>query len=113
MYLQNGKNQSPKHTKALALFPGKAEWYALNELERRRRTRPDKPYLAGESWWQAVQRVRRFLDDLHPRWEGLRDLVIGHVATCWGMEDYLNGVPLEDLIPDGFNWRPGWDYLMP
>jgi 2,3-bisphosphoglycerate-dependent phosphoglycerate mutase len=43
----------------------------------------DVPYPGGESWRQAVERVRRFIDDVPLRWSGKRVLVIGHVATRW------------------------------
>ena len=70
----------------------------------------DEPYPGGESWRQAVQRVARFLDDLHPRWIDKRILVIGHVATRWAFDHRLNGLPLEDLIKADFAWREGWEY---
>ena len=82
------------------------------EVHQNRLHHLDEPYPGGESWRQAVQRVGRFLPDLHTRWEGTRVLVIGHVATRWGLEHYLNGVPLENLIDANFEWRAGWEYLM-
>jgi 2,3-bisphosphoglycerate-dependent phosphoglycerate mutase len=82
------------------------------ELHRNRLEHLEDPYPAGESWRQAVQRVKLFMDDLHLRWEESRVLVIGHVATQWAFEYYLNGVPLEDLIETEFNWRKGWEYFM-
>jgi broad specificity phosphatase PhoE len=82
------------------------------ELQRTRRQHLDTPYPNGESWRQAVQRVRRFLDDLPLRWEGSRVVVIGHVATRWAFEHYLNGISLEDLMDAEFNWRAGWEYFM-
>lgn len=82
------------------------------ELHRTRRQHLDEPYPAGESWRQAVQRVGHFLNDLHLRWEGSRLLVIGHLATRWAFEHYLNGVSLEYLAESEFNWCPGWEYLM-
>ena len=82
-----------------------------SDLQRVRRNYLDKPYPGGESWQQAINRVRRFIDDLPLRWEGSRVLVIGHVATRWGFEHYLNGVSLENLIDAEFYWRPGWEYL--
>lgn len=80
------------------------------EVHRDRRARLDTPYPGGESWRQAVRRVRRFLDDLSPRWEGARVLVIGHIATRWAFEHYLNNVPLEVLAVETFTWQPGWEY---
>lgn len=70
----------------------------------------DEPYPAGESWRQAVARVARWLDDLTPRWSGERVLVVGHVATRWALDHYLNGVPLETLVAADFAWQEGWEY---
>lgn len=70
----------------------------------------DTPYPRGESWRGAVARVGRFLDDLSLRWEGARVLVIGHVATRWGLEHFLNGQPIEELVVSEFVWREGWEY---
>jgi len=83
------------------------------ELHRTRRQHLDKPYPAGESWRQAVRRVGRFLDELRLRWEASRVLVIGHIATHWAFEHYLNGLTLEDLSEAQFNWQPGWEYRLP
>jgi len=71
------------------------------------------PYPGGESWRQAVARVGRFLDDLPLRWSNTRVLVIGHVATRWAFEHLLNGVSLENLVLAEFDWREGWEYLLP
>jgi alpha-ribazole phosphatase/probable phosphoglycerate mutase len=83
-----------------------------NELERSRAEHLDQPYPAGESWRQATGRVRHFLDDLGVRWKSSRVLVIGHIATRWGLEHYLNGVPLEQLARAPFTWQPGWEYTL-
>lgn len=72
----------------------------------------DEPFPGGESWRQAVARVGSFLRDLTPRWDGAHVVVIGHVATRWGLDHYLNGVPLEDLVNEVFEWRPGWEYRL-
>ncbi len=71
------------------------------------------PFPAGESWAQAVERVGRFLRDLPVRWKGTRVLVIGHMATRWGLEHHLNRMSLLDLSSQVFEWRPGWDYRLP
>jgi broad specificity phosphatase PhoE len=84
-----------------------------DELDRARREHLDRPYPAGESWRQAARRVQPFLDDLRLRWSSCRVLVIGHRATRCGLEHYLNGVPLEDLVEAEFAWQPGWEFLVP
>jgi energy-coupling factor transporter ATP-binding protein EcfA2 len=50
--------------------------------------------------------------DLSLRWNDHRILVIGHVATRWGLDHHLNGIPLEDLVAQGFSWQEGWEYRL-
>jgi 2,3-bisphosphoglycerate-dependent phosphoglycerate mutase len=80
------------------------------EMHAHRRDHLDVPYPGGESWRQAVDRVGRFVTDLPLRWEGQRVLVIGHVATRWGLDRVLAARSLEDLVAEDFAWRPGWEY---
>ena len=70
----------------------------------------DRPYPGGESWREATDRVGRFLDDLPIRWEGARVLIIGHVATRWGLERFLGGQDLAQLVAAEFVWQEGWEY---
>jgi broad specificity phosphatase PhoE len=72
----------------------------------------DHAYPNGESWNDATGRVGRFLADLAPRWDGLRILVVGHVATRWGLERFVNGVDLRDLATSEFIWQEGWEYRL-
>jgi alpha-ribazole phosphatase/probable phosphoglycerate mutase len=85
---------------------------AAAELLADRGAHLDEPYPGGESWRQAVTRVGRFLDDLRLRWASQRVLVIGHVATRWGLDHLIGGVPLEDLVTAHFAWQPGWEYTL-
>ena len=73
----------------------------------------DAPYSGGESWRQAAARVASFVADLSARWSGRRILVIGHVATRWGLDHLLLGAPLEELARQQFDWQPGWEYTAP
>jgi broad specificity phosphatase PhoE len=72
----------------------------------------DVPYPNGESWSQAVARVGRFLDDVGPRWQDRRILIVGHMATRFGLEHFLAGVPLADLLGEAFAWQEGWEYSL-
>jgi 2,3-bisphosphoglycerate-dependent phosphoglycerate mutase len=81
-----------------------------DEVHADRRNYLGRPYPRGESWRGAIARVGRFLDDLPLRWSGPRVLVIGHVATRWGFDRFINGELLEDLIVSDFAWREGWEY---
>ena len=82
------------------------------ELHAGRGEHLDLPYPGGESWRQAVARVGWFLEDLRRRWDGGRVLVIGHVATRWGLDHWLAGVPLETLVAEEFAWQEGWEYRL-
>ncbi len=73
----------------------------------------DTPYPGGESWRQAVDCVGRFLLDLPRRWDDRRVLVIGHVATRWGLECQLAGRTVESLVQEDFAWQAGWVYRLP
>jgi 2,3-bisphosphoglycerate-dependent phosphoglycerate mutase len=81
-------------------------------LRADRREYLDQPYPGGESWRQAVARVGRFLGDVPLRWNGQRILVIGHVATRWGLDHFVGGVPLADLADRAVGWQPGWEYRL-
>jgi broad specificity phosphatase PhoE len=72
----------------------------------------DAPYPGGESWRGAVARVGRVLPDLKARFPGGRVLVIGHVATRWGLDYHLLGTPLDQLAAEDFAWRGGWEYVL-
>jgi 2,3-bisphosphoglycerate-dependent phosphoglycerate mutase len=73
----------------------------------------DVPYPGGESWRQALGRIGWFLRDLPPRWAGQRLVVIGHVATRWGLDHHIGGTALEDLADADFAWQPGRHYRLP
>jgi 2,3-bisphosphoglycerate-dependent phosphoglycerate mutase len=81
------------------------------ELHAHRLEHIDRPYPGGESWRAATARVGSFVADLKSPWSGQRVLVIGHVATRWGLDHALTGVPLEDLAGAEFAWQPGWEYI--
>jgi len=84
----------------------------VTELRAGRRDHLDVAYPGGESWRQAIARLGWFIADLRKRWTGQRVLVIGHVATRWGLDHWLNGVPLEELAQQDFGWQEGWEYLL-
>jgi hypothetical protein len=44
--------------------------------------------------------------------DGKRMLVIGHIATRWGLEYLVHGRPVEELAAEAFEWQPGWEYRL-
>ena len=91
---------------------GELNGAAAPEVHRDRRRYLDLPYPGGESWRQAAERVSRFLSDLPLRWDGQRVLVVGHAATRWGLEHFLSGEDLEEVITADFVWQEGWEYRL-
>lgn len=69
----------------------------------------DRPYPQGESWRSSVARVWHSLSALQ-RWDGYRVLVVGHVATRWALDHYVDQTPLETLLTSDFAWKEGWEY---
>jgi 2,3-bisphosphoglycerate-dependent phosphoglycerate mutase len=85
---------------------------AAEEMHAHRARYLDYPHPGGESWRQAATRVGRLVADLPLRWAGQRVLIIGHVATLWGLEHAIHGTAIEDLIAAPFSWQEGWEYRL-
>jgi 2,3-bisphosphoglycerate-dependent phosphoglycerate mutase len=72
----------------------------------------DERYPDGETWREAVERVRGFLEELaHTRDED-RVLVIGHMSAWYALECHAKGMPLEDVYGTRMNWQEGWEYRL-
>jgi broad specificity phosphatase PhoE len=84
--------------------------YPSDQVEREKPRRVLVPFPRGESYEQAAERVRSFLRDLAAGFAGQRVLVIGHRATQYGLEPWLNGVPLTRLVAAPWTWQPGSTY---
>lgn len=72
----------------------------------------DIPYPDGESWREAIARVESSIRDLIARWDGCRILIVGHMATHWGLDHLFLGRSIEDLEAASFEWQEGWEYLV-
>ena len=91
---------------------GELNGMPASRLESERRLRIDRPFPGGESWIQAVDRVRGFLQGLAETRDDERVLVIGHVATRWALDHFVNGTSLAELVEAPFAWREGWIYRL-
>ncbi len=74
--------------------------------------RIDKPFPNGESYKQTSGRMKDFLNDLKENYEGKRVMVIGHRATQYGLEYWILGKPLKEIISAPWKWQPGWTYKL-
>ena len=70
------------------------------------------PFPNGESYEQATARTRSFLQDLLKDYDGKRVLVIGHRATHHGLELWIHGRSLVEIVKERWSWQPGWTYVL-
>ena len=80
------------------------------KVEPEKPMRINTPFPGGESYTQTTARMKSFLDDLIKNYDGKRIMIIGHRATQYGLENLINGIPLETLTATKFKWQPGWEY---
>lgn len=82
------------------------------EIKAEKFNRISVPYPGGESYEQAMARMKEFLDILVKEYNGKRVMVIGHRATQYGLEYWINGVPLPEVVTAPWQWQPGWKYVL-
>ena len=70
------------------------------------------PFPNGESYEQASQRMKDFLFFLAKNYQGKKVMIIGHRATQYGLEHWIKGIPLGEVIPAPWKWQPGWIYRL-
>ncbi|MDD5731403.1 MAG: histidine phosphatase family protein [Patescibacteria group bacterium] len=82
------------------------------EVDAEKIKRVNEPFPNGESYKQASERMRNFLEDLLKEYDEKRIMIIGHRATQYGLERWINGVTIEDSVRNHENWKwqPGWTY---
>lgn len=80
------------------------------EVDAEKINRINKPFPNGESYMQTAARMKSFLEDLLKFYDGKRVVVIGHRATQFAIEHYINGKKYEELTTTEFVYQPGWDY---
>jgi alpha-ribazole phosphatase/probable phosphoglycerate mutase len=84
----------------------------MAEVKAEKVNRIVEPFPHGESCQMAAQRIKSFLQDLLEQYEGKKVLVIGHRATQHGLEHWILGKSLEEIIHAPFVWQPGWTYVL-
>ena len=64
----------------------------------------------GESYEQTSVRMKDFLDDLAKNYNGKKVMIVGHRATQYGLEYWIFGKELSEIIATPWKWQPGWTY---
>lgn len=80
-------------------------------VKAQRLQRVKEPFPNGESYEQTSARMKAFLDDLKAKHDSTDVvMVIGHRATQYGLEHWILGKPLEEVVTAPWKWQPGWIY---
>ncbi|MDR1696657.1 MAG: histidine phosphatase family protein [Rickettsiales bacterium] len=79
-------------------------------VDGQRLERINTPYPNGESYMQTRDRMFAFLEYLKKNFDGKKVLIIGARATQFGIQNYIEKTPYEELVTAKFTWQPGWDY---
>lgn len=69
-----------------------------------------EPFPQGESYDEVNERIGAFLLDAAADREEGHLMVIGHRATQYALEYFLNEIEVAVSIAAPWRWRPGWSY---
>jgi broad specificity phosphatase PhoE len=81
-------------------------------VDPEKRKHVTSPFPGGESYEQTSVRMKDFLDEVGRKHQGQTIMVIGHRATQYGLEHWIDGVPLTECITAPWKWQPGWTYQL-
>jgi broad specificity phosphatase PhoE len=59
-----------------------------------------------------MKRMKSFLDELKTSHDGKTIMIIGHRATQFGLDYWINHTSLYELTTAHFVWQPGWKYQL-
>lgn len=68
------------------------------------------PFPEGESYQDTSERMKSFLRDLLAGYDGKHVLIVGHRATQYGLDRWIQGTALRDAVLAPWQWQPGWEY---
>lgn len=82
-----------------------------DEVEDEKINRINKPFPNGESYTDAMNRMKSFIEDLSKQ-KFERVLIIGSRATHYGLDHWIIGKPIEACVSEPLVWQPGWKYQL-
>lgn len=89
---------------------GELTQHPKDEVDAEKPDRISVPFPDGESYEQTAERMRSFLQDLVGLHDDQTVLIIGHRATQYALEYWINNVPLKQAVSAPWQWQPGWTY---
>ena len=81
-----------------------------SEVDIEKSKRIETPFPNGESYEQTSARMKEFVNDLAKNYDGKKVMIIGHRATQYGLEYWILGKELSEIIAAPWKWQPGWTY---
>lgn len=91
---------------------GEYEHRTGSDIEAERVKRIDEPFPNGESYSERIGMMKSFIEELAENYKGKRVLLIGHRATQYGLERWINSQQLKDIVTESWQWQPGWEYTI-
>ena len=70
----------------------------------------DDPFPNGESYKQAEKRVQDFYKEMKEKHPYKVLLVVGHIATRFGLVTLTSDTQPKELLDEKFTWQPYWEY---
>lgn len=89
---------------------GELTQFSSSQVDPEKKNRIVKPFSGGESYQDAAKRMKSFPEELLRDYDGQTVMVIGHRATRYGIEHWINGIDLEEAVTAPWSWQPGWEY---
>lgn len=83
-----------------------------DQVDAEKPQRISTPFPDGESYEQTTKRMGEFLDEVKLKLDGATIMIIGHRATQYGLEYWINHRSLESIITAPWKWQPGWEYTL-
>lgn len=69
-----------------------------------------EPFPNGESYEQAMKRTHEFYNELKKNHPDKTVLVVGHRATQYGLDTFINRKTIEECLSIPFKWQSYWKY---
>jgi broad specificity phosphatase PhoE len=70
----------------------------------------DKPFPNGESYKEAIERVKNFYKELKEKYSDKIVLIVGHRITHYALEILINNKTIKECLETPFTWQPYWEY---
>ena len=84
--------------------------HSSEEVDAEKSKKIYTPFPNGESYEQTSIRMKDFIDFLQRNYDSKRVMIIGHRATQYGLDHWIDGVQYKQLLSTKFKWQPGWKY---